>query len=95
MALVLSMKENEVFYIKDVPHIIRDVGRDHFYVDNLLTNDRFYVDDTKQVEVYPEVRVSAGPFLKFKSVKLVIEGPRSIPIMQEKRRNADKEGSNY
>ena len=89
MALILSLKENEVFYIEDVPYIIREVSKDQFYVDDLNSNKRYIIDDNKMVEIYPQIKVSAGFFTKYKTVKLVIEGPRHISIKREEKRNGD------
>ena len=89
MALVLSLKEKEIFYIQDIPFIVREVSKDFFYVDNLITNDRHRIDSTKMVELYPEVRASAGHYTKYKTVKLVIEAPKDIIIQREERRNED------
>lgn len=89
MALVLSLKENEVFYIEEVPYIIRGVTEDQFYVDDLITNTRHLIDGNKMVEIYPQVKVSAGFFTKYKTIKLVIEGPRHISINREEKRNGD------
>lgn len=87
MALVLSLKENDIFYIEDTPYIIRGVSEDQFYIDNLLQIKRHTIDSTKMVEIYPEVKVSAGFFDKYKTVKLVVEGPRRILVEREERRN--------
>lgn len=89
MALVLSLKENEIFYIEDVPYIIRGVCKDQFYIDDLSRNKQYTIDSTKMVEIYPQVKVSAGFFDKYKTVKLVVEGPRHISINREEKRNGN------
>lgn len=87
MALVLSLKENEVFYIEEAPYVIREVSKGQFYIEDLTIYKRYIIDSTKMIEIYPEVKVSAGFFNKYKTIKLVIEGPRHISIKREKRKN--------
>lgn len=87
MALVLSLKEGEIFYVENTPFIVRNVAKEHFYVDDLILNKRHYVQESKMTLIHPDVKASAGRFTKHKTVKLVIEAPRSISVMREERRN--------
>lgn len=89
MALVLSLREDEIFYIEDTPFIVRNISKESFNVDNLITNKRYLVDGSKMIELYPGVKASAGHYTKYKTVKLVVEAPKEIIITREERRNAD------
>lgn len=89
MPLVLSLKDNEILYIDNIPYLVCDFQDDHFYIENIMTNDMYKVEATKMVEVHPEVKVSAGRFNNYKSVRLVVEAPKSIAITRKERRDAN------
>ncbi len=90
MALVLSLKEYEIFHIDEASFVVEDIGCDHFFVKNLLTNDRSKVVATRQIIIQPEVKVSAGEFNKANTVKLVIEAPRHIIIERQGYKDANR-----
>lgn len=87
MALVLSVKEDGVFYVGDTPVRvvnIQDSLRFDVRVETPYMNHVYKISETKAVEILPDVKVSAGKNGSEHAVKIVIEAPKNIRILRER-----------
>jgi len=84
MALILTLKEGEKFYVDDDPIRIKKVySGDHAVVE---TSDGRLVDvmDDRMVEVLDDVLVSLGLSYQSGWARVVIEAPKEKLILREK-----------
>jgi len=85
MALVISVKEGEKFYIQDTPvevSRILDPLKFKVTVIGSTMNSVFNISDRVAVEILPGVMVSAGKNGSMLAVKVVIQAPKTIKILR-------------
>jgi sRNA-binding carbon storage regulator CsrA len=79
MALVLTIKKGDDFYIGDDRFVVSEVLSDvAFKIQGL--GKEYLITDEKAVEVAPGVMVSAGIHSMRAMAKVAINAPRRIPI---------------
>lgn len=85
MALVLALKRRDDFYVRDKRYVVNDIFSDtHVRVempDGKITD----VFAESVVEIEPEIFLQVGSRSQGEMVRLAIEGPRDVPIMNGKR----------
>jgi len=88
MSLVISIRENADFYIKDTRYTVKSISASSFMIQRSGGNhDVWVIDDTKMQEIFPFVRVSCGrpPQINTNGVleaSLVFDAPRNILILR-------------
>jgi sRNA-binding carbon storage regulator CsrA len=89
MALVLSLKVNEDFYVADEQfRVLRIVDDCHFKLLEERTGRVLDITDEHGTEVVPDVFVSAGDRPQTGMARVAIEAPQDILILRgEKYRN--------
>ena len=81
MALVLSMRERQDFYVEDERFVVEQVYSDtHFRIRRDSTGQVFDVTDEKATEIMPDVMVSAGDKQPNVLARVAIEAPRTMII---------------
>lgn len=83
MALILTMRKGECFYVEDSRVEVTSVeGDDHF----VLRDDKgreYDITDDKMTEIMPNVLVSVGSRGTEGTARVAIEAPRTIMILRE------------
>lgn len=95
MALVIGVPEGGAFYVGDTRCEIVDMRDEHHFrvrVVEPFMNREFEVTDKSQVEILPDVWVSAGD-VRSGLASLAIEAPRSVKILREKLYVRDSQDS--
>jgi len=91
MALVLSLKLGQDFFVEAVRFILIEVTNDVCFrlkCEAEDCNDEFTITDKQSVEIMPEVFVSAGDCQQLHAVKAVIEAPSDLLVLRgDKYRN--------
>lgn len=83
MALILSLRKGDDFFVDDARVIVTDVkGPNDFTLCDEENQEEFHITDLESKEVREHVYVSAGDYLSSGQVRLVIEAPRSIRILR-------------
>jgi hypothetical protein len=91
MPLVLSLKEGDDFWVNDQQIVVGKIeSGSQFWVSATGSDKEHEITDAKAREVRPDVFVSAGGFLKYGMVRVVIEAPRSIEILRGDRYRTKK-----
>lgn len=86
MALVMTLKEGEEFYIGDVPYVVDEItGRTSFVVMECDGGKRWAVTDQRATEISDDVFLSAGVSHTSNLVRLAFDAPRSLPILRGSR----------
>ncbi len=85
MALVLSLRTNEDFFVQAAQFIIQNITSVSFELKRVQDNKVFEIDNRKMVEIYPEVMVSHGHYTQEGVARVVLEAPRRIIIMRGER----------
>ena len=91
MALVLTLKTGQDFYVADTQVFVgRVVHERHFYLEVPSSKSSYEVTDQEAVEMreVPDVFFSAGDRSAPNLVRVAIDAPQEIAIMRgDKRRN--------
>ena len=89
MPLVLSLKKSQDFYVGDERFVVTAVtSQTTFTLRHDQSGKVFKVTDAKQVEVAPQVWVSAGEKPEAMVARVSIEAPISMLIIRgDKKRN--------
>lgn len=81
MALILSMREGEDFFVEDCRVVVSSIENErHFVV--VSGGQAHHVTDDKMVEVLPDVLISVGARAQSGLARLVIEAPRDKLILR-------------
>jgi len=84
MALVLSLKQDQSFYLNDQKVTVTEVITPTCFVLELEGQPKpVTVDDSHSVEIVPEVWVAAGKPVSVGLIRVVIDAPREILILRE------------
>ena len=86
MALVLSLREGQDFYLDDDQVLVTWVdGLMHFQLMLASSGQSFVITDAESVEVLPDVFVSAGDRPQRGIARVAIDAPREIRITRGDR----------
>ena len=86
MALVLSLREGQDFYLDDAQVLVTRVeGLMHFQLMLASSGQSFVITDAESVEVMPDVFVSAGDRPQRGIARVAIDAPREIRITRGDR----------
>ena len=86
MALVLSLREGQDFYLDDAQVLVTRVdGLMHFQLMLAASGQSFVITDAESVEVLPDVFVSAGDRPQRGIARVAIDAPREIRITRGDR----------
>lgn len=86
MPLVLSLKEDDDFWVNDQQIVVTNVENGtRFWVNVAGEERKREITDAKAHEVCPDVFVSAGGIFKYGLVRVVIEAPKSMQILRGDR----------
>lgn len=83
MALVLSLRQGEDFYVEDERFIVVEIfGPSRFQLKDAETGSIHEVTDEERVEILDDVFVSAGDRTQMGVARIAIEAPREIMILR-------------
>jgi sRNA-binding carbon storage regulator CsrA len=83
MALILSMKAGEDFYVGDACVSVRRITSPTSFVLRRASDGAvFTVDDKKAAEILPNVFVSAGHHAHEGTARVAIDAPRELRILR-------------
>ena len=83
MALVLSLKEGQDFYVGDQQFVIDAIHADVFFrIKHPDSGRTFEVSNTRATEVLDDVFVSAGDKPMAQSVRVAIEAPANLLVLR-------------
>ena len=86
MALVLSLREGQDFYLDDAQALVTRVdGLMRFQLMLASSGQSFVITDAESVEVMPDVFVSAGDRPQRGIARVAIDAPREIRITRGDR----------
>lgn len=86
MALVLALRPGEDFTVGDKLVGVGEVfDGSEFNLHLYETNETVLVTEDEEVEIYPDVWVSAGGRFRKGQVQVVIDAPRNVQIMSESK----------
>ena len=86
MALVLSLREGQDFYLDDAQVLVTRVdGLMHFQLMLASSGQSFVITDAESVEIMPDVFVSAGDRPQRGIARVAIDAPREIRITRGDR----------
>ena len=86
MALVLSLREGQDFYLDDDQVLVTRVdGLMHFQLMLASSGQSFVITDAESVEIMPDVFVSAGDRPQRGIARVAIDAPREIRITRGDR----------
>ena len=86
MALVLSLRKGQDFYLDDVQVLVTRVdGLMHFQLMLASSGQSFVITDAESVEIMPDVFVSAGDRPQRGIARVAIDAPREIRITRGDR----------
>jgi len=86
MALVLSLREGQDFYLDDAQVLVTRVdGLMHFQLMLAASGLSFTITDAESAEVLPDVFVSAGDRPQRGIARVAIDAPREIRITRGDR----------
>lgn len=81
--LIISLRENDDFFVEGRRVVVTRVdGPNDFTLKVEDTGKKFRITDEEVQEIMPDVLISAGGYMKFGQVRLVIDAPRSIAILR-------------
>ena len=97
MALVLSLRKGDDFYVGDERFVVLAIhSPTAFSLMHERSKNTFQIGDAKAIEVYPSVFVSAGEKPEAMIARVAIDAPRSLLIVRgDKRRNPPAELSGH
>jgi sRNA-binding carbon storage regulator CsrA len=83
MALILSLREGESFYVDDHRIVLHKIKSPESFV--IQTPDGKYhkIVEAEATEALPDVMISAGYRHEFGQARIAIEAPRSMIILRE------------
>lgn len=89
MPLVLSLRRNEDFFVGDEQFVVKAIHSEtSFSLKRASNGATIQIDDSKSVEIMPNVFVSAGEKPESFIARCAIDAPRSTLIVRgDKRRN--------
>lgn len=91
MALVLSLKDGEDFFVGAHQFVVSQITPEAFALERTSDRKHFLITEKKMVEVLNEVKISCGRNNQDRVAKVVIEAPKRIIIMRgEKMRQPRK-----
>ena len=82
MPLVLSFKEDDEFYVGDKVFFVTEIAGPARFVIEDEFGRRWDVTDERAVEIAPDVMASVGKNGSNHLARLVIDAPRSVPILR-------------
>lgn len=83
MALVLSMREGNDFYVGHEQFVVSTIFTEtHFTLTHTKSGNRFDITDTKATEILPDVMVSAGDRQQAMMARVAIEAPSDILVLR-------------
>ena len=99
MALILSLKEEQDFYVADEHFVLRKItGQTSFILAHIRPETQMFtshrITDERSTEIMPDVFVSAGDMHQSNVASVVISAPQEILILRGDlyRRNSDTKG---
>ncbi len=87
MALILALKEGEIFYVDDRPVKVSKIISAHRFklsVDKDWVTEEYLITSYSRVEVLPNVFCSAGSTPSVRQVRVLIEAPKNIKLLRDK-----------
>lgn len=90
MALILTMKEGQSFYVDDDRIEVKKIVDDLRFVVGMCDGREIDVIDSKSVEVLPDVFLSAGNKAMLGTVRVVISAPADRLILKDSLYEQDK-----
>ena len=92
MPLVLSMRQNDDFYVGESQFLVtRIYDETSFTLERAEPAKTFEITEDEAVEVQRDVFVSAGDLFQRGIVRAVIEAPRSLLILRGEKYRASEE----
>lgn len=86
MALVLSLREGQDFFVEDERVVVTSVSDGvRFSLEIEKTGKTYDVDDQSAVEIFRDVMVSAGESRQMSLARVVIDAPRDVLILRGDR----------
>lgn len=91
MALILSLKEGQDFFVGDEQFFLEEiVGENEFVLRKASGNPGLKrITDARSCEVLPDVFVSAGDMHQTNVASVVVDAPREILILRGDLRRSD------
>lgn len=96
MPLVISLKPGSDFYVDDVRFVVTHIeNANKFWIQKDGDPKPIMITDDEAVEIVPEVKASAGDYLMFQMIRLVLDAPRRIKIIRGEmlRQKGDRHAS--
>jgi hypothetical protein len=82
MALVLTLREGDDFYVEDQRFVVLEIYSQTSFRLNKEGHCTYEVTEYEGIEVIPDVFVSSGDYYQNGVVRVVIDAPRSVLILR-------------
>jgi hypothetical protein len=83
MPLVLSMQQNQDFFVGDARFVLTDIlSATQCRLRRMSDRRDFDIDDRKATEIDPEVLVSTGEWHSASKIRIAINAPRHILVLR-------------
>jgi hypothetical protein len=82
MALVLTTRIDDDFYVGEQRFIVKDIFNDTSFTLHMEGHRKFEITEQEAVEVMDEVFISSGDYYQSGVVRVVIDAPREVLILR-------------
>jgi sRNA-binding carbon storage regulator CsrA len=89
MALVLSLKQGDAFYINTLRLEIGQVDSAELFMLHMAgKKEPLAITDREAIEVVPDVHIASGGFHNSGLIRVTVDAPREIEILREEKYRA-------